>query len=66
MQIYVNGEQQEIASSISLADLLVSLDMSGKRVAIELNQMIIPRGQHKETLLKEGDVIEVIHAIAGG
>ena len=66
MQIQVNGHLHDIASPISIAQLLVNLDMAGKRVAIELNHSIIPKSQHSETVLKEGDVIEVIQAIAGG
>jgi sulfur carrier protein len=66
MQICVNGHPQDVPDLISVADLLVNMSIEKKRIAIELNQEIIPRGKHSETLLKEGDEIEVIHAIAGG
>lgn len=66
MQIHLNGQPHTIASPFSIGDLLTSLDLQDKRVAIELNQQIIPRGMHPSTRLKEGDVIEVIEAIAGG
>lgn len=66
MQVKINGKQEDITPPMSLVDLLGYLEMSGKRVAIELNQTIIPRSQHLTTFLQEGDEVEVIQAIAGG
>ena len=66
MQIFVNGASHSIDTPLSLAELLLQLNVHEKRVAIELNQAIISRGQHAETFLQEGDVVEIIQAIAGG
>lgn len=66
MQIQVNGELLEVAPQSSLSDLVAQLELSGKRIAIELNLEIIPRSLHAETLLKEGDRVEIVHAIGGG
>lgn len=66
MQIHINGKQQNILEPISVADLLTSLNIENKRIAVELNQEIIPRSEHRQIILKEGDVVEVIQAIAGG
>ena len=66
MRIHLNGEARDIQDGLSIADLLVQLDLTGRRVAVELNLDIVPRSQHAETRLREGDRLEVVHAIGGG
>ncbi|MDN5515212.1 MAG: sulfur carrier protein ThiS [Pseudomonas sp.] len=66
MRIQLNGEPFELPDYQSVANLLVRLDLTGRRVAVELNQDIVPRSQHDSTLLAEGDQVEVVHAIGGG
>ena len=66
MRIQLNGEPFELPDNQSVADLLVRLDLTGRRVAVELNQDIVPRSQHDSTRLAEGDQVEVVHAIGGG
>jgi len=66
MQIEVNGDSIELAEGATLVDLLAQMELTGKRVAIELNLEIIPRSEHGQTELKSGDKLEVVHAIGGG
>ena len=66
MRIQLNGEALELPEGQSVADLLARLDLAGRRVAVELNLDIVPRSQHAATLLRDGDRIEVVHAIGGG
>lgn len=66
MQIQLNGEPFDTQDGATLAQLVEQLDLVGKRIAIELNMEIVPRGEHAETALKEGDQVEVVHAIGGG
>lgn len=66
MRIQLNGDPFELADGETVAGLLVRLDLTGRRVAVELNQDIVPRSQHTGTVLSEGDQIEVVHAIGGG
>jgi len=66
MQIQVNGELRHIAEYSTISDLLVLLDVVNRRVAVELNQEIVPKSQHTSTILKQDDVLEVVHAIGGG
>lgn len=66
MQIQLNGEPFEVPAGETVADLIVRLDLAGRRVAVELNLDIVPRSQHATTALAEGDRIEVVHAIGGG
>ncbi|VXC97072.1 Sulfur carrier protein ThiS [Pseudomonas sp. 8Z] len=66
MRIQLNGEPLDLPDEQSVADLLVRLDLAGRRVAVELNLDIVPRSQHATTRLAEGDRVEVVHAIGGG
>ncbi|MBB4864317.1 sulfur carrier protein [Pseudomonas nitritireducens] len=66
MRIQLNGEPFELPDGHTVAHLLERLDLTGKRVAVELNLDIVPRSQHAATALSEGDQVEVVHAIGGG
>lgn len=66
MQIQVNGEALEVKESATLADLTEQLQLTEKRIAIELNLEIIPRSEHAVTRLSSGDRVEIVHAIGGG
>ncbi|MCQ4348645.1 sulfur carrier protein ThiS [Pseudomonas stutzeri] len=66
MRIQLNGEAVELPEGQSVADLLARLELAGRRVAVELNLDIVPRSQHASTLLRDGDRVEVVHAIGGG
>lgn len=66
MRIQLNGEPYELPDGETVEALLTRLDLTGRRVAVELNQDIVPRSQHPATALTEGDQVEVVHAIGGG
>ncbi len=66
MRIQLNGESFEFPDGQTVSDLLVLLDLTGRRVAVELNLDIVPRSQHEATVLREGDALEIVHAIGGG
>ena len=66
MHIQLNGEPFELPDGATVLALLTRLDLAGRRVAVELNLDIVPRSQHEFTALREGDQVEVVHAIGGG
>jgi sulfur carrier protein len=66
MHIQLNGESFELPDGETVAALLTRLDLTGRRIAVELNLDIVPRSQHVSTTLAEGDQVEVVHAIGGG
>jgi sulfur carrier protein len=66
MRIQLNGESLELPDGETVAALLTRLDLTSRRVAVELNLDIVPRSLHAETALTEGDQVEVVHAIGGG
>ncbi|MDR7023804.1 MULTISPECIES: sulfur carrier protein ThiS [Pseudomonas] len=66
MRIQLNGEAFELPDGETVSGLIERLDLTGRRVAVELNLDIVPRSQHATTALREGDQVEVVHAIGGG
>lgn len=66
MQILVNGKTQKINEDSSVQSVLEQMHLQGKRIAVEVNQEIIPRAKHAEYQLAEGDRVEIIHAVGGG
>lgn len=65
MNITTNGAAVSI-EPLSVQDYLISLDIDPRRVAVELNRDILPKAQYQETLLKEGDTLEIVHFVGGG
>lgn len=66
MQIHLNGDNHYCADGTTLATLIAMLELSGKRIAVELNGEIATRSQHDSMVLKENDRVEIVHAIGGG
>jgi sulfur carrier protein len=67
MLLTINGKPRNFdAASFSVAHLVSSLDLQGKRLAIECNGEIVPRSQFAEQQLVEGDRIEIVGAVGGG
>ena len=66
MKIYLNGSLTEMPENSTVADILVLLDVVGRRVAVELNDNIVPKSQHSQVILQDNDKVEVVHAIGGG
>ena len=69
MKLHINGDERtfpEAPVSFSLAALVEILGMKPDRVAVELNREIVPRDRWAETVLNEGDRLEVVHFVGGG
>ncbi|MCK0715006.1 sulfur carrier protein ThiS [Chromohalobacter sarecensis] len=66
MHIQLNGDQRELASPLTISELIDQLALTGRRIAVEVNEEIVPRSQHAETRLSPGDRVEIVHAIGGG
>ncbi|AJY48803.1 MULTISPECIES: sulfur carrier protein ThiS [Halomonadaceae] len=66
IQIRLNGEPHTLSTGLTAADLVEQLGLSGRRIAVEINEEIVPRSQHADTHLADGDHVEVVHAIGGG
>ena len=71
MTLQINGESRTFPDAASpaaftLAMLIESLAIKSDRVAVELNRDLVPRAGWAETLLKDGDRLEIVHFVGGG
>jgi len=66
MHIILNGSDREIPENLSAGALLQDLGRTGKRLALEINQEIVPRSSLDTRMLRAGDRIEIVQAIGGG
>lgn len=67
MRVTVNGRAREaLAEGTTVADLVALLGLSETPVAVERNSDVVPRARHAQTLLRDGDVVEVVHFVGGG
>ena len=65
MELTVNGNTFTL-NGHSIADLITQLQLTGRRLAVEVNQEIIPKSEHPTFALQQGDKVEIVHAIGGG
>ena len=66
MKILVNSEKISLPADSSIEDLIVHLGYQNQRIAIEINESIIPKSNHSSFLLQDLDKIEIINAVGGG
>lgn len=67
MNILINGNAKVFdTSEMTVASLVVALELTDKRLAIEKNGEIVPRSQFADVLLQDGDKLEIVGAVGGG
>lgn len=66
LALMVNGESRRVPAPATVQDLLDRLGLDGRGVVVELNRRIVRRPEHTETLLQDGDAVELVHFVGGG
>lgn len=66
MRLLLNGEERDVAGVVTIADLVTSLGLDARKVAVERNLEIAPRSTYAYTALADGDRIEIVTFIGGG
>ena len=66
IEVTVNGAARRFDRPVDVSALLSSLDLAGKKVAVERNGEIVPKSAHAATLLADGDRLEIVVAVGGG
>lgn len=66
MDILLNGEPHTVEAPCTVAELLRRTGLAERRVAVEVNQAIVPRSRHDTHELAKDDRVEIVHAIGGG
>ncbi|MCR4795174.1 MULTISPECIES: sulfur carrier protein ThiS [Ruminococcus] len=63
--VKINGELLD-KDGKTVSEMLADMEISGQRVAVELNEEIVPKAKYDETVLKDGDHVEVVRFVGGG
>jgi sulfur carrier protein len=66
IHVVVNGESHEVPDGTTVAGLVVRLGLGDRRVAVERNREVVPRATHADTVLAEGDRLELVTFVGGG
>lgn len=66
MILVVNGEEKTLPPNASVADLVRHLGLEKAACAVEVNKRLVPKRQHAEQRLAEGDRVEVVTLVGGG
>ncbi|HEX6971751.1 MAG TPA: sulfur carrier protein ThiS [Limnochordia bacterium] len=66
MRIHMNKESVELPAGSRISDLLQLRGIAPEHVAVAVNGEIVRRDAWSRRALEEGDVVEVVHAVAGG
>lgn len=66
MQIILNGSPREITPGMTLSQLVETLGPDPRGIAIERNLEIVPKSQHPNVVLEDGDTLEVVRFVGGG
>ncbi len=66
ISVLINGAPRKFEQAISVAALIRDMGLGGKRIALERNGDIVPRGQFEHQMLADGDKLEIVVAVGGG
>jgi len=66
--ITLNGERHELApaETLSVAELLTKLEIDARRVAVEHNLVVVKRAAYGDTVVRDGDAVEIVNFVGGG
>jgi thiamine biosynthesis protein ThiS len=66
MQVTINGKPENVRAELSITELLEQRHVKPVRVAVELNEDVVPRKDFSNTTLSDGDRIEIVTFVGGG
>ena len=66
MEIELNGAPHPIAENLNVQDLVASLDLANKSLAVAINREVVPRSRWAERVLQPCDRVDIVRAIGGG
>ena len=64
--IQLNGEPRRVSAGTTIAGMLGELGLDPRKVAVERNREIVPRGTFDDVQVSEGDAYEIVHFVGGG
>jgi len=64
--IQLNGERYELPQPLTIDALLSRLEIDGRRVAVEVNEFVVKKAAYADTIVRDGDAVEVVNFVGGG
>ncbi len=62
----MNDETRALPADATIAELVGTLGLGPRRIAVEVNRAVVPRADYERTVLRDGDRVEIIHFVGGG
>ena len=66
LQITLNGDRLEVAGPLTVSELLNRLEIDARRVAVEHNLVVLKRAAFGDTIVRDGDHVEIVNFVGGG
>ncbi|OGF48706.1 MAG: thiamine biosynthesis protein ThiS [Candidatus Firestonebacteria bacterium RIFOXYA2_FULL_40_8] len=66
MKLMINGEEKSYSAPLTVMGLVGKHGLKKEGVAVELNKKIVKKVDYENTLLKDGDKVELVHFVGGG
>jgi thiamine biosynthesis protein ThiS len=66
IQVFINGKKKYFSENNNLFSLLNFFKIEKNGIAIEINQIVVPKSQYKNKIIRNGDQIEIVQFIGGG
>ena len=66
MTITVNGKPMELPAGLTIEGLLAHLKVRREFTAVALNREVTQRARYADTVLSDGDKVEIVHPMGGG
>src|SRR5262249_27488267 len=66
LNVTINGEPRALPAALSVAELLDQLGYDRRRIAVEINEEVVPLARHDELRLASGDAVEIVRLVGGG
>ncbi len=63
--VIINGSAEN-AAGITVAEYISKTDYNKNRVAVEINGEIVPKLLYNETVINDGDTVEIVGFVGGG
>ncbi|HEV2884649.1 MAG TPA: sulfur carrier protein ThiS [Pyrinomonadaceae bacterium] len=62
----MNGQGRDVDDEMALPKLITELELKPEQIAVEINREVVRRANWNETVLREGDKVEIVHFVGGG
>jgi thiamine biosynthesis protein ThiS len=66
LHITLNGDPVELAGPLTVIELLSRFEIDPRRVAVEHNLQILKRAAYIDTVVHDGDRVEIVNFVGGG